>query len=490
VSLGRARKSVEPDPLAPYTRAELELVTAEFRAQRAKGEPITNLETAAAARRAGFSVSTMRRRVREDPQLKPKPARLTRELRIQIVLRNGNVARTYRELKSEGWPDLPSERTLQMLVRALPLAEAVSLRKGEGEARKRDLVLLRMLTDRNQAWFMDAFHCRRLVTTANGRGLRHALAILVVDGASGLIGAVTAFRAEPRADGTVSKVDSYDALHAIGDAMRPWSRLGPVRGRPLVLYHDNANYFTSELFQLPLADPLLRVKTETTGPYTPWQNGPAESTVGSLRKLVARPLQNGTYLDLSGTELVDIDRRAVDLPRLQAELVAAAIEFNQMPFRGDRSMSKVQAYETLLPGELNPVPREILTRFLRVAKVPVYTSGVAIEREKYQHSALYGGVGRVVQVRYHDMDDSEVEVWRGGQRLCIAKNVRDFTEDDREKVLFPRASSRIGRQNILNDAAAIEDAWAEKQRADLVAAGAGPAAATDADPWGDDTGDA
>jgi len=484
--------SVAPDPLALYTQSELEVVTAEFRAQRALGLPITNLETAAAARRAGFSAATMRRRIREDPQPEPKVARLTRELKVQIVLRGGNVARTHRELQREAWPDLPSERTLQILVRALPLAQRVSLRQGEGEARKCEQVLLRMLTERNEAWFMDAFFCRRLVLTANGRGVRNAWAPVVVDGASGNIASITAIREELRDDGTVSKVDSVDALHAVGDAMRPWPRLGPVRGRPKVLYHDNANYFTGDLFQLPLADRLLRVKTETTGPYTPWQNGPAEGTIGSLRKLLARPLENGTYLDLAGRELVDVGKCAVDLQYLQAELVAAAVEFNQLPFRDDRSISKAQAYENLLPGELNPVPREILTRFLRVARVPVYPYGVAIEREKYQDRKLHGHIGREVEVRYHDMDDSEVEVWWAGKYLCTAKNVRNFTDEDREKILFPRTSSRIGRENILEEAARIEEQWAEQHRSGDPGAGSAELAATstDADPWGDDTGDA
>jgi transposase InsO family protein len=504
MSLGRARKSVEPQPLAPYSPCELRLVTADFRAQSQRGEPITNLEIAAAARRAGFSASTMRRRIKEpamhedvhgeadpldDPQLKPKRARLTRDLRIEIVLRGGNVAKTHRDLSEQDWPGLPGLRTLQRLVKALPLAEAVSLRKGEGEARKFDLVLLRSLTHRNAAWFMDAFYCRWLVRSANGRGICNAWAVVIVDGASGAIAAILAVREEHRADGTVSKVDSLDALHAMGDAMRAWPLLGPVRGRPKILYHDNAGCFTGDIFQLPLADRLVRVKTETTAPYTPWQNGPAESTIGSLRKLLARPLEDGTYLDPAGNSLIETERRVVDLVDLQTELIAAAIEFNQLPFRDDRKISKAEAYERL-PGEINPVSREILSRFLRTAEVPVRTHGVTIEREHFTHNQLRSLVGRVVEVRYYDMDDHQVEVWWAGKYRCTAKNVRYFTDEDREAILFPRSSSRVGRQAILQDAALRSEDWVQQRRAERRDDDDPGPPATDSDPWGDDGGDA
>lgn len=489
MSLGRARKSVAPEPLAPYSPCELQLVTAEFRAQAERGEPIANLEIAASARRAGFSASTMRRRIRNDPQLKPKGAKLTRDLRIEIVLRGGNVAKTHRDLTEEGWPNLPSVRTLQRLVNALPLAEAVSLRKGEGEARKFDQVLLRSLTHRNAAWFLDAFYCRRLVRSANGRGICNSWALVIVDGASGAVGAILAVREERRADGTVSKVDSLDALHAMGDAMRSWPLLGPVRGRPKVLYHDNAGCFTGDLFQLPLADRLVRVKTETTAPYTPWQNGPAESTIGSLRKLLACPLEDGTFLDPAGNPLIETERRVVELVDLQAELIAAAIEFNQLPFRDDRKISKSEAYERL-PGELNPVSREVLSRFLRAAKVPVRTHGVTVEREHFTDPQLRSLIGRVVEVRYHDMDDHHVEVWWAGKYRCTAKNVRYFTDEDREAILFPRSSSRIGREQLLQEAAARAEDWVEQRPGDRNRSEASGSPVIEADPWGDDEGDA
>lgn len=491
MSNGSARKSIPADAMEPYAPDERDLVIALLRARRDAGDAIPNREIGAAACRAGVSASTLRRWIRRDPEQLSKAAGLTSELCIQIAMRKGNVAKTFRDLDKSDWPGLlPSERTLQKLVKALPLAEAVSLRHGEARARQHDLVLLRKLTHRNQAWFMDAFYCRRLLYTANGRGVRNAWAFVVVDGASGEIAAITAVREELRPDGTVVKLDGADALHAIGDAMRPWPLLGSVRGRPLVLFHDNATYFNGATFQHALADPLIRVVTETTAPYSPWQNGPSESTVGSLRKLLARPLQDGTYVDLAGNQLVDAPNRVVWLADLKAELVAAAIEFNQLPFRDDRSISKAEAYEQL-PGEINPVARELRSRFLRRALVPVETHGATLERETFTHHKLRGRVGRNVEVRYHDMDDSEVEVWWARKYLCTAKNIRDFTDEDREPILFTRNSSRIKRKAILDAAASREEEWADERRAAHQPDAAGAAVATRrSDPFGDDVEDA
>jgi hypothetical protein len=480
--------SVGFDALELYTQEEFRRAIEDLRERRSVAGKLTAADLAPVVVRSGRSVSTVRRRIRDGFQSR-RPGRftLTTEMKVLIVRNGGDVAATVRRNPAVFNRGV---RTVQLAVRELGDAASTSLRKGERAARQLELAVVRHYTERNEAWFIDAFFCRRRVMTSNGRGIRDAWAFVIVDGASGLIVAITAVRIELRDDGAASGLDTQDALHAVGEGMRAWEQIGPGQGRPLVLFHDNQPCFSGRGFQLPLSDPLIGIRLQATPPWEARQNGRAESAIGSLRKLLARPLEDGSYQLLNGQPLVARDRNVIPFEDLIAELKAAAIEYNQLRWRDGARLSKADAYRSL-PGEIRPLPRELLSRFLRRAEVYVYTTGARLESQLYMHPRLHTLVNRRVEVRYRDMDDQFVEVYFAGKFVCVAKNVRDMTDEERERVYLARSSTRQSREQLLAEAARSEEEWAEERR---LASGQrndteAPAGRM-ADPFGEDVDDA
>jgi hypothetical protein len=446
------------DLVVGVTDEEIEELVAALRERRLSGEAIHPEEIADLALWAGRSRSTVRRWIR-DGRGRPTRQRfvVTDTLQLELALRRGRVATTVRQLRQAGWL-LPTVRTVQKaVVRDVAPAQRLMWAQGEKAARSLELTLRQVVSKRNEVWHLDAFHCRRRVLTANGRGIVDAYAILVIDAASGALAGVLVVRGEP---------DTDDFLHAMQEAMRPDPAIGPVRGAPQMVVHDNAGAMTSERFWRSLRRPALKVRCVAIPPYTPRANGKVERAVGTMRTLLATPLENGSLETLDGSPLIPSERTAVRLKELIGEMRHAAAEYNQLPYRDDARLTKAEAYEGRLTGVINPVSPEVLSGFLRRTRATVRSAGVTIDRETYLHARLrkHVGTGRYLEVRYRDMDDQEVEVWYAGKRLCVAHNVKSLPSGARGGVTLTRYADREARLKAAADVARVAETRAEASR--------------------------
>ena len=466
MSNGRARCSV-PMPLdEPPSDAAIESLLKACREAYDRGERLPNKVAAEYAEWAGTSPSSFRKWIRNG-----RPAHDRKRFTLdqdpgfkQELALHRTVAHTVRKREERGIEPVADVRTYQRAARR-ELGEyvLVALRTGEKKARQHELTIRQHATQRNAAWRIDAFVVRRRVLTANGRGVRDAHALLVTDDASGAICGCDVIREDP---------ELADALHAMGEAMRKTPDLWAPYGAPGVVFHDNAAIFNSPRFWTPLRQPLINVRCEATPPYTPRLNGRVERPIGTLRTLLATPLENGSLVDLTGEPLVDVDRAAVPLATLIGEVKAACVEHNNLPFRENRKISKAQAWQQL-PGTVRPVPDALLSQFMRRARVVVKREGVGLENEMYVHPVMRKShiLGHEVEVRYRDMDDTWVEVHYAGKRLCRALNTRILAadEDEREPIINTRATDRRLAETLLDEAKSISLDYAQSERDKAIA---------------------
>jgi hypothetical protein len=466
MSNGRARSSI-PMPLdEPADDDAIDSLLESCREARDRGEHMSNELAAEYAMWAGTSSPTLRRWIREGrPAAERKKFKLDQDAGFtQALAMNRTIAHTVRKRELAGIAPVKSIRTYQRAARR-ELGEyvLVALRDGERAARQHELTIRQHATHRNAAWHIDGYVVRRRVLTANGRGVLDAHALLVTDSASGAIPGGVVVRDEP---------DLADALHTIGEAMRKTPDLWVPHGAPEVLYHDNAAIYTSPLFWTPLRQPLINVRCQATPPFTPRGNGRVERNVGTLRTLLATPLENGSLVDLTGKPLVDSDRAAVPLATLIAEIKAACVEHNNLPYRENRKISKAQAWQEL-PGTVRPVPDALLSQLMRRARVIVKREGVLLENEYYLHHSMRKGhiLGHEVEVRYRDMDDTWVEVHYAGKRLGTALNTRILAadEDERKPLINTRATDRRLAETLLAEAQRMSLDYAQSERDKAIA---------------------
>ncbi len=114
------------------------------------------------------------------------------------------------------------------------------------------------LTHCHQIWFIDHMHLRTLP------GGQKVYSLVIVDGMSRVI----------LSDEVCLSKDARDAVLILLRAFTLW-------GLPEEILSDNGGAFISLLYRLFLA--VLRVKISFTTPGHPWENGHAESLIGTLR---------------------------------------------------------------------------------------------------------------------------------------------------------------------------------------------------------------
>jgi len=466
MSNGRARRSIPMPVGEPADDDAVDSLLEACRKARDRGERMSNEDAAQYAAWASTTPPTFRRWIRKGrPSSERKKFKLDQDAGFkQDLAMNRTIAHTVRKRELAGIQPTKSIRTYQRAARR-ELGEyvLVALRKGEKEARQHELTIRQHATHRNAAWHIDGYTARRRVLTANGRGVLDAHVLVVTDSASGAIPGCDVVRDEP---------DLPDALHTIGEAMRKTPDLWVPYGAPGVVFHDNAGIYTSPQFWTPLRQPLINVRCEATPPFTPRLNGRVERPIGTLRTLLATPLENGSLIDLAGKPLIDADRAAVPLATLIGEIKAACVEHNNLPYRENRKISKAQAWQEL-PGTVRPVPDALLSQFMRRARVIVTREGVLLENEHYLHHTMRKGhiLGHEVEVRYRDMDDTWVEVHYAGKRLCRALNTRILAadEDKREPLINTRAIDRLKAQTLLTEAKSMSLDYAQSERDKAIA---------------------
>lgn len=457
MSNGRARRSIPMVADEPPDREAVELVLGHCRDARARNEAIPNAVIAEYAAWAGTSPATFRRWIRDG---RPAPVRKRFEIDKgfeQELALHRTIAHTVRKRAARGIESRVHVRTYQRAVRRkLSSYVLVALRNGEKAARQHELTIRQFATDRNAIWRIDVFYARRRVLTANGRGVRDAYVILVIDDASGAIAGCTVVRDEP---------ETADALHAVSEAMRSTPELWAPHGAPRTLVHDNAGIFTTPRFWQPLRYPLMNVRCQAIAPYTPRLNGRIERAIGTLRTLLATPLETGGLQDLTGSPLVDADRAAVPLRTLIAEIKAACVEYNNLEFRDDRTISKAQAWQQL-PGVVRPVAPELLSPLMRRAPGLITREGVGLENDAFLHHRMRDKLGRRVELRYRDMDDTWVEVHYAGKLLCTALSTEILAadQDQAEKIIFTRATDRHKAHNLLAEAKRVAEDYAQAEQ--------------------------
>jgi transposase InsO family protein len=456
MSNGRARRSI-PMATEPPDREAVDIVLGICRDARSRGEAIPNAVIAEYAEWAGTSAPTFRRWIRDG---RPAPERrrfeIDKEFEQALALHR-TIAHTVRKRAAQGIEAPVHVRTYQRAVkRKLSPYVIVALRKGEKAARQHELTIRQFATHRNAVWRIDVFYARRRVLTANGRGVRDAYVILVIDDASGAIAGCTVVRDEP---------ETADALHAVSEAMRSTPELWAPHGAPGTLVHDNAGIFTTLRFWQPLRRPLINVRCQAIAPYTPRLNGKIERAIGTLRTLLATPLESGGLEDLTGRSLVDADRAAVPLRALIAEIKAACVEYNNLEYRDDRTISKAQAWEQL-PGVVRPVAPELLSPMMRRAPGLITREGVGFENDAFLHHRMRDKLGRHVELRYRDMDDTWVEVHYAGKLLCTALSTEILAADQdiAEKVIFTRATDRRKAHDLLAEAKRVAEDYAQAEQ--------------------------
>jgi hypothetical protein len=457
MSNGRARRSTPMLTDEPPDREAVEVVLALCRDARERNEAIPNAVIAEYAEWAGTSAPTFRRWIRDGrPERARERFEIDKEFEQELALHR-TIAHTVRKRANRGIETPVHVRTYQRAVkRKLRPYVIVALRNGEKAARQHELTIRQITTHRNAVWRIDVFYARRRVLTANGRGVRDAYVILVLDDASGAIAGCTVVRDEP---------ETADALHAVSEAMRPTPDLWVPHGAPGTLVHDNAGIFTTPKFWQTLRRPLINVRCQAIAPYSPRLNGKIERAIGTLRTLLATPLETGGLEDLTGSPLVDADRAAVPLRTLIAEIKAACVEYNNLGFRNDRTISKAQAWEQL-PGVVRPVAPELLSPLMRRAPGSITREGVGLENDAFIHHRMRDNLGRSVELRYRDMDDTWLEVHYGGRLLCTALNseILAADPDKSEKIIFTRATDRRKAHDLLAEAKRVSEDYAQAER--------------------------
>lgn len=457
MSNGRARRSIPMDGEGRASREAIDCLLEACREARDSRQPISNVVMTGYAEWAGCSLPTLRRWIRDG---RPPDTRgrfeIDRTFEEDLAVHR-TIAHTLRERAKRGCTPPVSARTYQRAAkRKLGSYVLVALRKGEKAAQQHELTIQQIATHRNAVWRIDVFYARRRVLTSNGRGVRDAYVILVIDDASGAIAGCTITREEP---------EVADALHAVSEAMRSTPDLWVPHGAPAAIVHDNGGIFTTPRFWQPLRQPLLKIRCQAIAPYWPRLNGRIERAIGTLRVLLATPLESGGLKDLTGTPLVDSDRAAVPLATLIAEIKAACIEHNNLEFRDNPKITKAQAWAQL-PGVVRPVAPELLSPWLRRARGEITREGVLLERGWFLNHRMKRALGQAVEVRYRDMDDTWVEVHWGGKRLCTALRAEILAADEskREALINTRATDRRKAHQLLAEAKRVSEDYAEAQR--------------------------
>lgn len=133
------------------------------------------------------------------------------------------------------------------------------------------------LTHYHQIWFIDHMHLR---TLPDGQKV---YSLVIVDGMSRVI----------LSDEVCLSKDARDAVMILLQAFTLW-------GLPEEIVSDNGGAFISMLYQLFLAR--FQVKVSHTTPGHPWENGHAESLIGTLRAYLYPHIQR--QKTVSGTQRV------------------------------------------------------------------------------------------------------------------------------------------------------------------------------------------
>jgi transposase InsO family protein len=128
----------------------------------------------------------------------------------------------------------------------------------EAKPPKKERQVLYVITRLNQIWFIDHMHLR---TLKNGQKV---YSLIVVDGMSRVL----------FSDEVILSKSARDAVKVLIRAFARW-------GMPDEIVSDNAKAFESLLYTLVLSR--LEIRISHTLPGCPWENGHAESLVGTLR---------------------------------------------------------------------------------------------------------------------------------------------------------------------------------------------------------------
>ena len=142
----------------------------------------------------------------------------------------------------------------------------------EAKPPKKEKQVLYVITHFHQIWFMDHMHMRTLVSGEK------VYSLIIVDGMSRVL-----FSSE-----VIRSKSARDAVKVLIRAFARW-------GMPDEIVSDNAKAFESLLYTLLLST--LEIKIRHTTPGCPWENGHAESLIGTLRDYLYPHLQRQKTVD-------------------------------------------------------------------------------------------------------------------------------------------------------------------------------------------------
>ena len=103
---------------------------------------------------------------------------------------------------------------------------------------------------------------------------------------------------------------------------------------------------------------------------------------------------------------------------------------------------------------------------MRRAPGLITREGVGLENDAFLHHRMRDKLGRHVELRYRDMDDTWVEAHYAGKLLCVALSTEILAADqDRaEKIIFTRATDRRKAHVLLAEAKRMAEDYVQAEQ--------------------------
>lgn len=351
--------------------------------------------------------------------------RLSERAMVLYFVHCGSVAAVYRALRREGQP-VPDLRTMQRAFqRELTPAERAFAKEGEEGRRRLSLYRRVESSQRNELW--EADHVELPVLTVPKRGSKPAkvwLTVFLDTFSRAIMGwAISQYPTQS------------EVLAALEASVLEFPERGPFSGIPGALRWDNGLDWVSD--SVSQAAVRLGCLVAGTTEYSPHQKGKVERFFGTLEREVISGLPQYTNgPKRANGALYGARDSALSLELLIEEVEGYINHYNlERPHKGLDGQTPLQRWQ----GDSTPLnlpSRESLHWMLLPRESrKVHKDGIHFNRVIFFASELNGMVGETVEVRFMPHDQREIEIWREGEFVALAKPQNALTAEETERYL-------------------------------------------------------
>lgn len=350
---------------------------------------------------------------------------------------NGHYQRSYKQRQKED-ASLPSRRTWERAInRALRPGTRAFAKEGEAGRRRHQLYLKWEPEARNEVWEVDHKVLDVWVLPDHRSTTRvQPGVILFVDGRTRAIMGYTLSLTHT----------TDDVLAALRHAILPDPDIGPFHGVPKIMRFDNGLEFLASGF----TDALRTVGTHpwAADPYTPYHKGKVERLNRTISEefCATLPGASATPRTANPKRFYGPNAKPLDMRTLAPLLRIWVARYNT-----ERPHSSLDGGTPKETWESDPTPLQTCSeaelRWLRKRRQlrHIGKDGIHFQSLIFTAPELQGLVGEEVEVAYETSDLREIDVYREGEFLCMARPRETLSAD--ERLAFLAARKEAGRRS-------------------------------------------